>query len=152
MEKKTVMLEKKTTKLNSKLKGFGAPDFDSMLLPHGLSGLPDREIEGAQEAADTEVDDMMAQIRENRRSNAERFRDIEAGEFWFCVCFQSRSQKEDFIRKLLEKFHYNGLNFGDKYISGLDLASMLNISVETITLETKKNRLAPKSMRSMEVI
>lgn len=150
--KKIVTLEKKSSKLDRKEKGFGAPDFDSMLYPNGLPGLPAREIENAQEAADTEVNDMMAQIRENRRSNAERFRDIEAGEFWFCVCFQSRSQKEEFIQKLLDKFNHNGINFGDKYISGLELASLLGIQVKTITLEAKKNHLAPKSMRGLEVI
>ncbi len=152
MEKKTVKLEKKAAKLNKKNSGFNAPDFDSMLLPYGMDGLPEREVSSAEETAAQEVDDMMTQIRENRKSNAERFRDIEAGEFWFCVCFQSRSQKEEFLAKFLDRFNPGNASFGDKYVSGLELAALLNIPVEPIFLEAKKSRLAPKSMRGIEVI
>lgn len=152
MEKKTVKLEKKSAKLNKKNGGFNAPNFDSMLSPYGLKGLPEREATSVEETANQEVDDMMAQIREDRKSNAERFRDIEGGEFWFCVCFQSRSQKEEFLKKLMDKFDPGNNSFGDKYVSGLELAALLGIPVEPIFLEAKKSRLAPKSMRGIEVI
>lgn len=152
MAKKTSVLSKKTGGFVSKRKSIGAPDIDSMFDPTGLDGLPLNKAETLQESADTEVADMMASIRENRKNHAERFRDIESGEFWFAVCFQSRSQKEEFIEKLLDKYDPNNETFGDKYVSGLELAAMLGIPIEPIVLEAKKSRLAPKSMRNMEVI
>lgn len=154
MDKKTNSLPKKSASLGKKGKGLKAPDFDSLLNPSGLPGLPEISGDDPEQVAAQEVDNMMALIRENRKNYAERFRDVEAGEFWFCVCFQSRGQKEEFIRGLLEKYAPNDTpeRFGDKYISGLELAAMLDISIEPIILEVKKNRLAPKSMRGMEVI
>lgn len=154
LPKKTATLPKKTATLSKKGSRLNAPDLDSMLDPSGLPGLPAIDETDPEAVASREVDDMMQMIRENRRNHAERFRDIEAGEFWCCVCFQSRTQKEEFVLKLLEKFapHLDIDRFGDKYISGLELAAMLDISIEPIILEVKKNRLAPKSLRGMEVI
>jgi ClpP class serine protease len=152
MARKTNTLTRKTKGFASKRKALGAPDIDSMFDQTGLEGLPPNSAKTLQESADKEVDDMMASIRENRKNHAERFRDIESGEFWLCVCFQSRTQKEEFIDKLLEKYDPNNETFGDKYVNGLELAAMLDIPVEPIVLEAKKSRLAPKSMRNMEVI
>jgi len=152
MARKTNTLTRKTKGFASKRKALGAPDIDSMFDQTGLEGLPPNSAKTLQESADKEVDDMMASIRENRKNHAERFRDIESGEFWLCVCFQSRTQKEEFIDKLLEKHDPNNETFGDKYVNGLELAAMLDIPVEPIVLEAKKSRLAPKSMRNMEVI
>lgn len=152
MDRKTLNLERKGAGLKKKNNTLSAPDIDSMFDPSGLQGLPNRSGLGLEETSNAEVSDMMLSIKENRKNNAERFRDIEAGEFWFCVCFQSRSQKEQFLDGLLNKYSPGNQNFGDKYVSGLELAEMLGIPVEPIVLEAKKNRLAPKSMRGMEVI
>lgn len=152
MERKTKVLERKSKSLNRKKSRLNAPDIDSMFDPTGLPGLPENKAEDLQTSSDQEVSDMMTSIRENRKNNAERFRDIESGEFWFCVCFQSRSQKDQFIADLLKKYAPNTENFGDKYVSGLELADMLGIPVEPIVLEAKKSRLAPKALREREVI
>jgi hypothetical protein len=154
MDKKTATLPKKTATLGKKGSRLNAPDIDSLFDPAGLPGLPPIDETDTEAIANREVADMMTLIRENRKNNAERFRDIESGEFWFCVCFQSRSQKEAFVQKLLDTFapHWNIEHFGDKYISGLELAEMLGIPITPIALEVKKNRLAPKSLRGREVI
>lgn len=152
MERKTKSLERKSKSLTRKQSKLNAPDIDSMFDPTGLPGLPENSAEGLQASSDQEVSDMMASIRENRKNNAERFRDIESGEFWFCVCFQSRSQKDKFIADLLKKYAPNKDDFGNKYVSGLELADMLGIPVEPIVLGAKKSRLAPKALRETEVI
>jgi len=135
-------------------RGFNDPDIDSMFLTTGLPGLPVINNEDTEAIANQETDDIMSLIRENRRSHAEKFRDVEAGEFWSCICFQSRSQRDEFITNLLAKYapHTNIDKFGAKYISGLELADMLGVAIEPIKLEVKKNRLAPKSLRRTEVI
>jgi len=154
MDKKTTNLAKKNSGLAKKSKSLGAPDLDSLFDPSGLPGLPPISETDTEAIANREVDDMMTLIRENRKNNAEHFRDIEAGEFWSCVCFQSRSQRDDFIVKLLEKYSPSKDidQFGAKYVSGLELAEMLGIPITPIILEVKKNRLAPKALRGMEVI
>jgi hypothetical protein len=146
-----VKTTKKTGILTKKLKSLDSPDIDSMFDSSGLPGLPPIAATDTEQIANREVVDMMTMIKENRKNNAERFRDIEAGEFWFCVCFQSRSQKEDFVKMLLERYPGHD-NFGDKYVSGLELAEMLDIPVTPIILGVKKSRLAPKSLRETEVI
>lgn len=152
MDKKPT-LPKKSGGLSRKGGKLSAPDIDSLFDPSGLPGLPPIDETDAETIANREVSDMMAMIREQRKNNAEIFRDIESGEFWFCVCFQSRSQKEDFIAQLLDKFPGPSPDdFGDKYISGLELADALGIPIAPIILERKKSRLAPKSLRGMEVI
>jgi len=163
MSKKTTTLPPKAGGLSKKAgalpgkAGKVSPDFDTMLDPRGLQGLPDvpgLETMDAETIVNQETDDIMQMIRENRKNQVERFRDIEAGEFWFCVCFQSRNQKEDFLHKLLEQYAPNVPyeRFGDKYISGLELAEMLGVGIEPIVLEVKKSRLAPKGLRGREVI
>lgn len=152
MQRKSISLGRKSVGLKRKGNPLETPDIDTMFDPSGLPGLPDRDGMGLEETSNAEVDDMMASIRENRRNNAERFRDIEAGEFWLCVCFQSRSQKEEFLAGLFKKYSQENSTFGDKYVSGLELAAMLDIPVEPIVLEVRKSRLAPKSLRETDVI
>ena len=147
-------MDKKRTSLPMKSKQMGSPDFDSMFDPSGLPGLPENKSGEPEFIVNRETDDMLAQIRENRKNHAERFRDVEGSEFWFCVCFQSRSQKEKFLVDMLTNYDAEQLigSFGDKYISGLELAAVLGIPVEPIIFGVKKNCLAPKSLRGMEVI
>lgn len=154
MDKKDFSLPKKSVSLKKKNTGLTEPDFDSLLDSSGLPGLPDNDETDPEKVVNTETDNMLAMLRENRKNNAERFRDVDAGEFWFCVCFQSRSQKEDFIKQLLEKYSPGDTpeRFGNKYVSGLELAEILGIQIERIALEVKQNRLAPKAFRRMEVI
>ena len=129
-------------------------DFDSMLDATGMPELPVNTETDVEAIVNRETDDMMSLIRENRKNSVEHFRDIEAGEFWFCVCFQSFSQKQEFLTKMLEKFNPNDdlSRFGNKYVSGLELAAALGIEITPIVLEVKRTRLAPKSLRRMEVI
>jgi hypothetical protein len=154
MNNKIIELPKKANKLTSKNSSLTTPKLDSMFESAGIPGLPPIKETDAEVIANQEVDDIMRLIRENRRSYAESFRDIESGEFWFCVCFQSRSQKEEFINSFLNKFASDKSidEFGDRYVSGLDMAEMLNIPITPIVLKVKKSRLAPKSLRKLEVI
>ena len=91
-------------------------DFDSMLDATGMPELPVNTETDVEAIVNRETDDMMSLIRENRKNSVEHFRDIEAGEFWFCVCFQSFSQKQEFLTKMLEKFNPNDdlSRFGNK--------------------------------------
>ena len=62
-------------------------------------------------------------------------------EYWVCVCFQSREQKEEFLAKA------GWLDLGEKYLDGLEVARRLGVAVLPIPLDTKTPPLAPKSLR-----
>jgi len=61
------------------------------------------------------------------RANAESARLIDAtdSEFWIAVCFQTREQKEEFLKKA-------GLwQLGDKYLDGTKVAKAMGIKLES---------------------
>lgn len=144
-KEKNVLGGKKAA-ISKRVKAIDAPDFNSLFDPGGMDGLPDNPGETPEDVAGAETAAMMQMIRENRKNNAERFRDIEAGEFWFCVCFQSRSQKEAFLQDA------GWQEMGDKYLDGLEVARRIGVKVEPIQLAAKRAKLAPKFLRETEVI
>lgn len=46
-------------------------------------------------------------------------------EFWFCIGFQNRAQKDEFLTKL------GIMELGDKYLDGVEVAKTLGIKMET---------------------
>lgn len=67
---------------------------------------------GLDVAANTNAKWNLARLREQRLAL-----DSNDSEYWFCVCFESREQKEDFLQR------FPGLlKVGDKYIDGREMA------------------------------
>lgn len=64
----------------------------------------------------------------SQRANAEKRRFVRAtdSEFWFAVCFETREDKEKFLRNAGVKMNLHG----DKYINGRDLAKVLGINMD----------------------
>ncbi len=62
-----------------------------------------------------------------QRAAADQQRFIEAtdSEFWFCVCFRSREQKEAFLAAV----KWPNIEPDDKYVHGEDIAKALNITL-----------------------
>lgn len=62
------------------------------------------------------------------RADAEAKRHLDAvdSEYWFAVCFQSREQKEQFL-KLAKLFE-----LGDKYLDGWEVAKALGIKIDRV--------------------
>lgn len=52
-------------------------------------------------------------------------------EFWFTICFESRDQKDMFLKKT------GWQNLGNKYIDGTDLARHMDIELPTVTLANR---------------
>lgn len=67
-------------------------------------------------------------FRERMKQENKRFRDMCDTEYWFCVCFTSRGQKEEFLRKA-------GIDTDLKYIDGHDMAKAFRKSLKTPDLE-----------------
>ena len=50
-----------------------------------------------------EMDEVSKGFRERMKAENDRFRDMCDTEYWFCVCFTSRAQKEELLRALRER-------------------------------------------------
>lgn len=61
------------------------------------------------------------------RAKAEEYRrtTVTDSEYWVALCFETREQKEEFLRKL------NLLDEGDKYIDGLRAAEAMGLTIES---------------------
>lgn len=78
-----------------------------------------------EDEARAEIDAVARGFRERGKAEAARFRDNTDSEYWVCMGFQSREQKEEFLGALGLLAH------GDKYLDGLKVAKALGIDLKT---------------------
>jgi hypothetical protein len=89
-------------------------------------GLPDpfADIDYSQSHEQSSLDEMEAlrtQFLRRSRTDLDRFAAVTDSEYWFCLCFASREQKELFLRAM------QWLEFGDKYLDGQRVAARQGI-------------------------
>lgn len=70
-------------------------------------------------------------FRDRMKAENKRFRDMCDTEYWFCVCFTSRAQREEFMKKI-------GLDPSDKYIDGKDMAQAYRKAMKEPDMEFAK--------------
>jgi hypothetical protein len=58
-------------------------------------------------------------------------------EFFVCIAFQNREQKEDFLKKK------GWIKYGDKYYAGVDIAKHENVEIKIDTAMRKKFKFKP---------
>lgn len=86
---------------------------------------PDTGIESVDieaEAAE-EVSEILNGFKARDERECARREDATDSEFWVAVCFQTRAQKEEFLRKL------GLLEIGDKYLDGMEVARKLGVTL-----------------------
>jgi hypothetical protein len=105
--------------------GFAIPKLGSFKPPEKIADpLAGVEYSGDDEQdAARELDAVAKAFRERAKREQERFQRATDSEFWFCVCFKTREQKERFLAAL------ELLAQGDKYIDGEQLARRLKIEL-----------------------
>jgi hypothetical protein len=94
-----------------------------------------------EQAATVEISEALAFIKAERQKKRDAYRVTVDPEYWVCLCFQSREQKEEFLARA------GWLDLGEKYLDGLEVAKRLGVAVLPIPLEAKAPPLAPKSLR-----
>lgn len=85
-------------------------------------------------------------FRERMKAENDRFRDMCDTEYWVCLCFKSRAQKEEFLQSV-------GMDADLKYIDGREMARAVKHPVRTPDLQFAKIKAPDKefSARAMDI-
>lgn len=101
-------------------------------LDFGRGGLMDEaqpDADGPPEATpDEQLSELHRGFRDRAKAENQRFVAATDSEYWFAVCFQSRAQKEAFLKAL------GWLAHGDKYLDGTSLADALSICLPSASV------------------
>lgn len=90
----------------------------------------DNPLEDVSETSDLETDAheelnaVQQGFRDRAKREADRFRLATDSEYWFCVCFKTREDKEAFLHaaKLIA--------IGDKYLDGYQVARLIGMDLD----------------------
>lgn len=95
--------------------------------PEALPVDPETDRTRGEVESEEEMSEVLSGFKDRAARENQRNTDATDSEFWFCVCFQTREQKDEFLVK-------SGLMpMGDKYLDGLAVAEHLNIPIEAET-------------------
>lgn len=105
----------------------------------------DYESGDVEKTSQEEVSALLTGFQERAKREQERFTLATDSEFWFAIGFQSREQKEEFLRAM------SWLSYGDKYLNGLHIAEDSGIKLSEVKLsdptrKPKDKKLAPLAM------
>ena len=70
-----------------------------------------------------ELSETLKAFKEQAKAERKTVEDNTDSEFWFCVCFQNREQKEAFLALA------GWLKHGDKYLDGVEVAKALGFKL-----------------------
>lgn len=93
-----------------------------------------------------ELEQVHASFRDRMKAENDRFRDMCDTEYWVCVCFTSRTQREEFLKSV-------GFDPDEKYVDGKALAKAIKRPINSPDLKFSKVRPFDKQYleRSMPV-
>lgn len=94
----------------------------------------DTTLEQLEQDCLEELDEVAQGFRDRMKAEKKRFRDMCDTEYWFCVCFTSREQKEELMTAL-------GLDAAEKYIDGKELARAFKREIQTPDLRFSATRV-----------
>ena len=106
---------KQKTKQRKKLKEQPNPQFVDM---DSIEYTENPELD-----SELELDAVAKGFRERAKNETNRFALATDSEYWACICFQTREQKDAFLKAL------NLFNLGDKYLDGQEVAEVLGIEL-----------------------
>lgn len=89
-------------------------------------GAPARPVKPDKHAVpETPAGPVLEAIRARELAQRDSFRDATDSEFWVAVCFETREQKAEFLRRL------DLADLGDKYLDGRAVAERLGAPLES---------------------
>ena len=105
---------------------------------------PSQPLEVEKESEE-EMSELLKGFKERAKKEDNRSLDVGDSEYWICMCFQTREQKEEFLTKL------NLIQYGDKYLDGMQVAKELNINLESRIPPIYKTRAFDKEYIEMSM-
>ena len=101
-------------------------------------------LEGAEKKDEEMLNDLQIGFKQRMQQEQKRFLDVCDTEYWFCVCFTSRDQKEEFLKSI-------GMNVDEKYIDGREFSKAVKRPIKTNDMKfhriiANKDYLSDKSM------
>lgn len=89
-----------------------------------------------------EMSEVLKGFKQRAQQEEGRYWQTVDSEYWVCLCFQTREQKEEFLQKL------GLLMLGDKYLDGLEVAQKLGVEIESPTPPMPRLRI-PADMKGI---
>jgi hypothetical protein len=116
---------------------MSAPDFDMSAMDEA----PGPKKKTAPATVET-LNELQAGFKARAKAEQQRFEDATDSEYWVAICFQTREQKEEFLRKL------SLLDLGDKYLDGLAVARALKVKITSPTPQWRE-KTASQRLRKL---
>jgi len=98
----------------------------------------------AEEVAKAETDEILAGFKSRAQREDQRVEDATDSEYWIAVCFQTREQKTEFLRKA------GWLDIGEKYLDGMLVALQMGIELESRVPPLPQHRIDPRLLALTE--
>jgi hypothetical protein len=76
-----------------------------------------------------ELTELQKGFQDRSKQENDRFKLSTDSEYWCCICFSSREQKEHFLKQT------NLLEIGDKYLDGYKVAKKFNIELPKVKFQ-----------------
>ncbi len=106
----------------SRGKGKRSP-FVASAAPDPLADVAYSDPPNLEADSAAELNAMQQAFKARAKQEARRFRDVTDSEYWVALCFQTREDKDRFLRAL------NLIQLGDKYIDGHKAAKLLGVDL-----------------------
>lgn len=96
-----------------------------------------------EDTATAEASAMLTGFRDRAKREQDRFTLATDSEFWFAIGFQSREQKELFLRAM------DWLQYGDKYLNGCHIAEDSKIDLPKVDLPNPTKKPIDKRLAAL---
>lgn len=131
------------------------PIDDALDLDKLMASLDDNTpdaLEGIEETGDLEKDSkaeisaVMKAFNQRGKDEDKRMREATDSEYWFAVCFQTREQKDKFLKEL------GWFDHGDKYLDGYLVAKSVGVTLPSASVKYRGEKAHKKIVASLETI
>ena len=85
-----------------------------------------------------ELSDLLVKLKARADAEQQVFLENVDSEYWFCVCFQTRAQKDEFLQRM------GWAELGDKYLDGLAVAEAQGLALENKTPAVRKRNVSKR--------
>lgn len=126
----------------------GLPKIPAMSLPPmpriSIPGLPAQRKQKAAQQVDGQIQELRTAFMERAKDEEKRVELVTDTEYWCCLCFETREQKEAILQAL------GLLELGDKYLDGRQVARKLGVDPGAKVVWPKTKGLSERLKRHVE--